>query len=759
MTEILSPAGNYESFISAVQNGADAIYMGIDKFNARKMANNFNIDKYIECIEYAHLRGVRIYLTLNVLLNDDEIKEALEILIKLYSKGLDAVIVQDIGLIDIIKKVLPNLDIHASTQMSVHSLEQVKVLENLGIKRVVLARELSIDEIKYICDNTSLEIEIFVHGALCVSYSGQCLMSSMIGDRSANKGMCAATCRMKYTLSKNSEEIAYGHLLSKKDIYGLEHIKQLSDIGVHSLKIEGRNKSPEYVGLVTHKYKESLGLTMENDNCKEDENDLMQMFNRAGKSFGYFNGPLKKESISTKSAKNTGLLLGSVLGFKNKFVKVKLLNDIDIHDGIEIFDENNNVVYSTIITCIRDEKFNIVNDSCRSGEIVYLGDINKDIKYDSNDKYTINKTSSNKLNQKYTKRVKENLRKVLVPIEINIYKDSNITVNIMNETLTFEYIPQEAINKEIDYLYLENAICKSGVYPFDFEIVDFHIDEKLYIPISKLNELRNICIEYLVNKNKVDLNVDVNYKLLKKYLDNHDTWIKSQKVEKDLKNAHSLYIYKLNKDIDYSVVKEENIYIEIGDILRNDNILTKLKNKYIYIVIPNIVNKNLDKYIKDHIEILIKDNTNIKGIVLGNLGYINIVKDLKEKYDILVIADYYLNINNTFAVKYYKNNSVDIVTVSNEIEESSLNKIKEIINVEIIDNYITTMTTRFCLISSFTDKCNCNEINNIYTIKDDLNAKYYVISDSIDCISRLVKQFDNKILIKNIRTRRNSLFG
>lgn len=186
--ELLSPAGSIESFKAACQNGADAVYMGVDKYNARAMAVNFGINEYIECIEYAHIRGIKVYLTLNTLMYDDEIKEALDIVLKLYSKGLDAVIIQDIGLGMLIHKLIPKLPLHASTQMSVYSLDQVKYLEGIGFKRVVLARELSVDEIEYICKNTNLEIEVFIHGALCVSVSGQCLLSSTIGNRSANRG-------------------------------------------------------------------------------------------------------------------------------------------------------------------------------------------------------------------------------------------------------------------------------------------------------------------------------------------------------------------------------------------------------------------------------------------------------------------------------------------------------------------------------------------------------------------------------------------
>ena len=180
MVELLSPAGEINSFKSAIENGANAIYMGTSSHNARIMASNFSIEEYIDCIHYAHIRNVKVYLTLNTLVYDNEIESAMKLLIELYSHGLDGVIIQDIGIFNVIKNVLPEIEIHASTQMSVHNLKQVKYLEELGFSRVVLAREMTIPEIEHICKNSNIEIEVFVHGALCVSYSGQCLMSSMI---------------------------------------------------------------------------------------------------------------------------------------------------------------------------------------------------------------------------------------------------------------------------------------------------------------------------------------------------------------------------------------------------------------------------------------------------------------------------------------------------------------------------------------------------------------------------------------------------
>lgn len=308
--ELLAPAGNIDSFKAAINSGADAIYMGVDRFNARNMAKNFSLEEYIECIMYAHILNVKVYLTLNTLIYDNEVKDALEMVVKLYSAGLDGVIVQDIGLASLIHKVIPKLPLHASTQMSIYNLEQVKYLEKLGFKRVVLARELTLNEIEYICKNTSLEVEIFVHGALCMCYSGQCVLSQVIGGRSANRGNCAQPCRMKYTLcNKRGKIVENRYLLSKKDIFGLDFLQRLLDIGVKSLKIEGRNKTPEYVAGITKTYRKYIDDMLSKKAVKIKDYDkkyVMQIFNRDGMSYGYLDGVRYKESITENIPKNTG---------------------------------------------------------------------------------------------------------------------------------------------------------------------------------------------------------------------------------------------------------------------------------------------------------------------------------------------------------------------------------------------------------------------------------------------------------------------
>lgn len=294
--EILSPAGDFESLVAAVQNGADAVYVGGSDFSARKSAKNFDDDELNKAIDYCHLRGTKLYVACNTLIKEQELNSALEFLSKIYEMGADSVIVQDLGLISVISKQLPDFPIHASTQMTVHTSDGVNVLaDNFGVKRVVLSRELSYDDIAEIRKNTKAELEVFVHGALCMSYSGECLFSSVIGGRSGNRGACAQPCRLPYTLMEGDKEVTKTlPLLSPKDLCLADEIYKLNSLKIDSLKIEGRMKSPEYVAKATKVYSEAKKAGAD----KAEIEKLLSIFSRSGSSKGYFYGKTFEKQMS-----------------------------------------------------------------------------------------------------------------------------------------------------------------------------------------------------------------------------------------------------------------------------------------------------------------------------------------------------------------------------------------------------------------------------------------------------------------------------
>lgn len=757
--ELLSPAGSIESFKAACQNGADAVYMGVDKYNARAMAVNFGINEYIECIEYAHIRGIKVYLTLNTLMYDDEIKEALDIVLKLYSKGLDAVIIQDIGLGMLIHKLIPKLPLHASTQMSVYSLDQVKYLEGIGFKRVVLARELSVDEIEYICKNTNLEIEVFIHGALCVSVSGQCLLSSTIGNRSANRGRCAQPCRMKYSLynSKGKELISNSYILSKKDIFGLEYVNKLKEIGVTSLKIEGRNKNPEYVAGVTKNYRNAINNNI-NSNTKQE---LMQLFNRGGISIGYFDGVKYKNSISLLSPKNTGIFLGKVIDKKGVYVKLKLEEDIDMHDGFEIYSEDK--VISNIVTCIKNDKYVNVNSNMKKGEYVWIGDVKKSVKTGSN----IYKTSSDKLNKKYRLTYSNNVENIKnkVEVEINILKDKKIFAKVFLNNICINidtnYIPQLANNKEIDKEAVISAFSKTQDIPFIFDFKKINIDNKLFVPVSILNELRRKIVYEILKSYKININVSNEEKLVEKLL--NEEVVQNIKI-KDSNKVNAKFLYKYDNKVNYA--KVDRLYIDICDYIKyREDILEKYKNVQIYIVIPNVVLSNKRKIILDNIDEIFKDN--ISGVLLGSFEFFKLVLEKKKQYNFVLVADYTLNISNIYSATFLVKEGFDVITPSYDMSITDIENMSRYVNVEIVEDYITVMTSRYCILGSMLEdrkenkNCSMPCLKDRFYLKDDYGYKYYIINDSIDCIMRLVKQIRNINLdsynIRNITSIRKSI--
>ncbi len=294
MLELLSPAGSMEALRAAVQNGANAVYLGYDLFNARMGAQNFSADELQEAIVYCHVRGVQVHLTLNTLVSDREMARAAEVIRAAAVFGVDAFIVQDLGMVQLCKEIAPSVPMHASTQMSIHSLEGVVAAAELGCSRVVLSRELPMEQIRHICRRSPVEIEVFVHGALCMCYSGQCYLSSVIGRRSGNRGQCAQPCRLAYGYGRFE---ATRYPLSLKDNCLIEHVRELERMGVASVKIEGRMKRPEYVAVVTKAYRAAI------DGRRVTENDMQQLeavFSRQGFTQGYYEGKTGQSMFGTR---------------------------------------------------------------------------------------------------------------------------------------------------------------------------------------------------------------------------------------------------------------------------------------------------------------------------------------------------------------------------------------------------------------------------------------------------------------------------
>jgi putative protease len=337
--ELLAPAGSLDAVRAALGNGADAIYLGVDKFNARDEGAQLSLDDLEQSCRLAHAHGARIYLTFNILFKPAELNEALHHLGACIDRGIDAAIVQDLGAVRLIQKIYPGLEIHGSTQMTVHDEHGARVLRDLGCERVVLARENTLDDIRTIRRAVpELVLESFVHGALCIAYSGQCYMSGMISERSANRGSCAQSCRKDYVLADaaTSTELDRGYLISARDLGAWEHLADIADAGIHTLKVEGRKKKPEYVATVTHSYREFLDRLAAGDRrppTPAEVQPLVQIFSR-GFTGGMYGGRAGRDYVTRTQPDNRGAVLGEVIGHEKNELIVAVSQPIQRGDGL-----------------------------------------------------------------------------------------------------------------------------------------------------------------------------------------------------------------------------------------------------------------------------------------------------------------------------------------------------------------------------------------------------------------------------------------
>ena len=554
MIELLSPIGDFDCLKAAVQNGADSVYFGGSLFNARYNAHNFDADELKQAIQYAKLRNVKVDFTLNTLIKNNEFADAVELANYVYSLGVDAIIVQDLGLARYLIKNFPDLPIHASTQMTIHNLHGVKELEELGFKRAVLSRELSLDEIQYICKNTNIEIETFIHGALCISYSGQCLFSSSIGARSGNRGKCAQPCRLPYKLfstnnqkqklnqnksdtnnsincnnndndnnsnncnnnsnynnhnncNNNSNDICLdsGYLLSPRDLCGLNYIPQLINAGVSCLKIEGRMKSPEYVATVTKIYRKYIDLAYSQKDYIIDQNDideLMQVFNRGGFSSANFESTPNRNYVFKEKPNNIGIYIGNVskLNKEKGLVRLTLKNNVQIGDKISFEKEEHKYTISELMSNNSNLR------EANSGDTVVIGRMKGYLHLGDKVYKLTDAVKSKKIDefiQKENKKIPLSAhiivkKGVSLSLEVTSCDKENGNYFSMSSKSVIDILPIDAITNPISEDRIKEQLCKTTNSQFEFKYIKVDLDDNTYVPkISYINQLRRECLEKL----------------------------------------------------------------------------------------------------------------------------------------------------------------------------------------------------------------------------------------------------------------------
>ena len=501
--EILAPAGSMECLKAAIAAGADAVYTGGALFGARAYAHNLTEEELLEAIDYVHLHGRRLYLTVNTLIKDREMeKQMYDYLLPYYRQGLDAVIVQDIGLFRFIRKHFPDLPIHASTQMTLTGVDGAKFLEKEGAQRIVTSRELSMAEVKKIADETELEIESFVHGALCYCYSGQCLFSSFIGGRSGNRGQCAQPCRLLY---RTPEAKRPQYLLSLKDICTLELIPEMIESGIYSFKIEGRMKKPEYAAAVAFQYRKYADLYLKYyEECpaeedpaayamkkyrvrEEDRQMLLDLYNRGGFHTGYYHTQNGREMISLNRPNHAGVPAVKVLAKKGRNVTAKALTDLYPQDIIELPMRKGREKADNY-TC---------KDAVRNGMNVQIPVFaDTPFKRDEIWMRTRNSTLIDTLREEFVNgKIKE---RICGTFRLYPQEKATLTVKCRDAEITVAgEKAQEALSQPMSRERIEKQLRKTGNTEFEFSFLKAEIGEKVFLPMQSLNELRREALETL----------------------------------------------------------------------------------------------------------------------------------------------------------------------------------------------------------------------------------------------------------------------
>lgn len=571
--ELLAPAGNMECLKQAIFSGADAVYVGCKKFGARKFASNFTNDEIIEAIKLCHLYGVKIYATMNTLVKNDEVDSFLNQVEFLHKNGIDAILIQDFGMLCLVLEKYPNLEVHASTQANTSSKETAELFYKLGVKRVVFSREMSLEEINSI--DVPIEKEVFVHGALCICYSGCCLMSSQIGHRSGNLGECAGSCRLPYTLKHNGKILANNkYLLSTKELNTSTNFKELLESNILCFKIEGRMKSPEYVGFITRFYRNLID-NYEQTNIKEANSQLKTIFNR-GFTTGHLFNCTEEELMNTKSPNHIGLQIGKVIEVTKNKIKIKLDKPLNQQDGIRFLNSNKGL----IVNYLYNKNKKLVNTA---SDICYI-----DNKIGLTENDIVCKTIDYNLN----KSLKElPSRKVPVTITVESYIGKNLSIELIDDENNkislqgniVEKAKTEAITKE----RIKQQVSKLGNTPFECQSVHLKCDEGIFISIKELNDIRRNAVEELIQKRQnckakfVSKNVEFKKLQTKKMSPGTIAIVKTEEqlltclsnnIERIYTEVKSLYEkYKCKHNVFY---KSKRCQLELKDNVYNSSLVS-----------------------------------------------------------------------------------------------------------------------------------------------------------------------------------------
>jgi len=693
--ELLAPVGSIESLHAAVQAGCDAVYLGYYAFGARSKAS-FDDDEIIEAINYAHLYGVKVYITVNTIIYEDEFTELIEAIDTLISYNADAFIIQDLGVLDYLNSVYQGIELHASTQMHIHNLEAAKVCKDNGVSRFVAAREMSLEEIKSIKEQLDIEVEVFVHGALCVSYSGQCLMSSVSHNRSGNRGECAQNCRLKYDLVRDDEVVKeQKYLLSTKDLFNLDNIDKIIEAGVDSIKIEGRLKRPEYVYEVVSAYR----MAIDNHYAKTEydydtyHDRLLRIFNRQFTEGYLFNSD---SVVNSDSNSHVGVEVGKVVIAKGKKLTIRLSGDLHIGDGLRIgntgYQVNNMYVNNNLVK------------TAKANQIVTLTfAFEVDVKKNSSVLKTTDAFRLSEINQD----VKKSLRKVDVTLNVVFVNNQQMSLVLTDGEFEVEVMSNSFVEKAqktaIDTDRLVKQLSKFGSTIYNPVELNLTFEEGNTLPIKEVNELRRSATQQL---DELRIN-------------------KSKQVVKG--GTELVAVPDISREITAVVANLEQLKIcmqyKFDRIIVRDRVLTSIDDERIVYINPRVHHQG--NYV---------DNSYI-----GELGGLSLSHILG--------SGSFFNVVNSKALNFLHRNKVAKVCLS---EELSFRQIDNLItgykddytyhpNTEVIVyNRKELMITKHCPVSHvFNTRKNCSLCDTQYYLQNDFKEKYPLLKEG-DCLTKVL---------------------
>ena len=706
--EILAPSGSKEALIGAINAGANAVYLAGKRFGARAYAANFEDQDMIDVICYAHLRGVFVYVAINTIIYDDEIDDLLIYTDFLVKHHVDAFIIQDLGVIHLLSKRYPKLDLHASTQMNTHHINQVKFLKEIGVKRIVMARETSIDIIKQIKKEIDIEIEVFVHGALCVCYSGNCLMSSMIGGRSGNRGECAQPCRHAYSLLKDNKIVSdTSYLLSTKDLMTLDHIDQLIDAGVDSIKIEGRMRKPEYVIQTVKSYKQAIEHSISKNksfNMDDEVLKLKKVFNREFTE-GYLFNIIPKEINHDLRPNHMGIEIGKVIDFRNNKATIKLTDTLSVNDGIRIIGKTDAGDHISRIL-----KGAILVKKAEANEVIQI-DLKDQVEVGS----IVLKTTDSELENELNVYLSEHYKTISLKGTLEAFANCKLKLTLSDgyhQVTQESEIPLEPAIKSIstkEMLY--DQVTKLGQTPFYFESIDITTDEKAFVSVKVLNQLRRDAIKELEDQR---LNRQTPIIKNEFQFEKHNLLVEQKSIVK-VTNMDQLNLMLKEKDFD--IYLEDRIKVEEQLPSHVIRMLKRIQPKN---------NKPLTETVVVH----------DSGTLFQNHGQFPL------------ITSEFFNVSNIYAAHLLYTYGAKRVTLSLELSRERIQSFvsnysktfNEIPNLEmVIYGRAELMISKYCPIAkTYKTKQNCLLCEkNQYTLKDRTGKTFPLIHDG-QCNIKLI---------------------